>query len=145
MHKVPEVHTIISSGSGKVEKVQWDNGKVYINDTQYFDGVPEEAWNMYIGGYQPAQKWLKDRKGRTLTTDDMEHYEKIISVLLETNRIMQQMDNPAEQVEELKKKVATLEHQLQVQQHSDIHYHINAQNISLQTEGTINIGEINDK
>ena len=125
--------------------MQWDNGKVYINETQYFDGVPEEAWNMYIGGYQPAQKWLKDRKGRTLTTDDMEHYEKIISVLLETNRIMQQMDNPAEQVEELKKKVATLEHQLQVQQHSDIHYHINAQNISLQTEGTINIGEINDK
>ena len=145
MHKVPEVHTIISSGSGKIEKVQWDNGKVYINDTQYFDGVPAEAWNMYIGGYQPAQKWLKDRKGRTLTTDDMEHYEKIISVLLETNRIMQQMDNPAEQVEELKKKVATLEHQLQAQQHSDIHYHINAQNISLQTEGTINIGEINDK
>lgn len=144
MRQVPPVQTILSSGSGEVTRAYWDNGKVYINDTQYFDGVPEEAWNMYIGGYQPAQKWLKDRKGRTLNTDEMEHYEKIIAVLLETNRIMQQMDNPLEQVEELKKKVATLEQQLQAKQ-GDVHYHINAQNISLQTEGTINIGEINDK
>ncbi len=51
-------------------------GKVYINDTQYFDNVPEIAWNFYIGGYQPAQKWLKDRKDRKLEFEDILHYQK---------------------------------------------------------------------
>jgi hypothetical protein len=51
-------------------------GKVYINDTQYFSNVPLEAWNFYIGGYQPAQKWLKDRKGRVLSYDDKLHYQR---------------------------------------------------------------------
>jgi hypothetical protein len=46
-------------------------GRVYINDTQYFDNIPEVAWNFYIGGYQPAQKWLKDRKGRELSFEDI--------------------------------------------------------------------------
>ena len=63
-------------------------GKVYINDTQYFDSVPEFAWTFYIGGYQSAQKWLKDRKGRTLEFDDILHYHKIIVALTETSRIM---------------------------------------------------------
>ena len=55
--------------------------------------MPEVAWNFYIGGYQPAQKWLKDHKGRTLINDDIEHYQKIIIVLMETDRIMKQIDN----------------------------------------------------
>lgn len=63
-------------------------GRVYINSEQYFANVPADAWNFYIGGYQPAQKWLKDRKGRTLTFDDIEHYRRIISVLMETKAIM---------------------------------------------------------
>ena len=67
-------------------------GKVWINDEQYFDNVPELAWNFYIGGYQPAQKWLKDRQGRTLTYDDIEHYQKIIAVLVETDKIMKEID-----------------------------------------------------
>lgn len=67
-------------------------GRVYINSEQYFDNVPETAWNFYIGGYQPAQKWLKDRKGRTLTFDDIEHYRRIISVLMETKAIMDRID-----------------------------------------------------
>ena len=67
-------------------------GRVWINDEQYFDKVPELAWNFYIGGYQPAQKWLKDRKGRTLTYDDIEHYQKIISALVETDKIMHEID-----------------------------------------------------
>lgn len=62
--------------------------EVYINDTQYFSGVPTVAWNAYIGGYQPAQKWLKDRKGRTLSFDDIIHYCRIIYALAETQRIM---------------------------------------------------------
>ena len=67
-------------------------GKVYINKTQYFANVPELAWNFYIGGYQPAQKWLKDRKNRTLTFDDISHYRKIIAILIETHNLMQELD-----------------------------------------------------
>ena len=76
------------SGDHKIEKPTYADGKVYINKDQYFDNVPEVAWNFYIGGYQPAQKWLKDRKGRTLTLEDLRHYAKIILALTETDRLM---------------------------------------------------------
>ena len=68
------------------------NGSVFINKTQSFSGVPEIAWNFYIGGYQPAQKWLKDRKGRELAFDDVRHYQKIIKILTETDRIMKTVE-----------------------------------------------------
>jgi len=68
------------------------HGKVYINDEQYFDNVPLTAWEFYIGGYQPAQKWLKDRRGRTLEFDDILHYQKIIVALSETDRLMKEID-----------------------------------------------------
>ncbi len=64
-------------------------GKVHINPTQHFTDVPEVAWNFHIGGYQPAQKWLKDRKGRTLDHQDIIHYQKIIVALTETATIME--------------------------------------------------------
>ncbi|WP_425639387.1 type ISP restriction/modification enzyme [Algoriphagus yeomjeoni] len=67
-------------------------GRVYINSEQYFANVPELAWNFYIGGYQPAQKWLKDRKGRTLDFQDILHYQKIIKALVETDRVMREID-----------------------------------------------------
>jgi predicted helicase len=67
-------------------------GKVWINDEQYFDGVPHVAWNFYIGGYQPAQKWLKDRRERELSFDDILHYQKIIVALSETDRLMKEVD-----------------------------------------------------
>jgi len=89
MHNVPESPvTFPESGSMSVEKVEFNSGRVYINATQYFANVPRDAWDFYIGGYQPAQKWLKDRKGRTLSFDDIEHYRRIISVLMETKTIM---------------------------------------------------------
>ncbi len=66
--------------------------KVYINDIQYFGNVPLIAWNFYIGGYQPAQKWLKDRRERKLFNEDIEHYQKMITVLMETDRIMKEID-----------------------------------------------------
>ena len=68
-------------------------GRVWINDAQYFDHVPRIAWEFYIGGYQPAQKWLKDRHGRSLNFDDIQHYQKMIVALIETNRIMQAIDS----------------------------------------------------
>jgi hypothetical protein len=67
-------------------------GTVWINDEQYFDRVPLVAWNFYIGGYQPAQKWLKDRKGRELSFEDILHYQKIIVALFETDRLMREID-----------------------------------------------------
>ncbi len=80
------------SGDNIVTKLVFAEGKVYINDTQYFDNVPEVAWNFYIGGYQPAQKWLKDRKDKELSFDDIKHYAKIINALYLTNQLMQQID-----------------------------------------------------
>ena len=92
----PKVRKYITSydveGSDAVEKIARDGDKVYINATQYFGSVPEVAWNFYIGGYQPAQKWLKDRKGRELTSEDIEHYQQIIVALVETDRIMKEID-----------------------------------------------------
>lgn len=67
-------------------------GRVWINDLQYFDNVPELAWEFYIGGYQPAQKWLKDRRDQTLTFEDIDHYQKIIYALANTDRIMKEID-----------------------------------------------------
>ncbi|EIJ35287.1 type ISP restriction/modification enzyme [Thiothrix nivea] len=67
-------------------------GRIWINDEQYFDQIPLLAWEFYIGGYQPAQKWLKDRTGRVLTRDDIRHYQKIIVALKETDRLMQELD-----------------------------------------------------
>ncbi len=93
----PECQNLITaysqSGSDVVEKVKYENGNVYINDTQYFGNVPEISWNFYIGGYQPAQKYLKDRKGRKLTNEEIEHYQKIIKVLLESDKLMKEIDS----------------------------------------------------
>ena len=60
--------------------------------TQYFANVPPLAWEFYIGGYQPAQKWLKDRKDRTLDFEDVAHYRRIIAALIETDRLMGEVD-----------------------------------------------------
>jgi len=79
-------------GDNVVIKPNYQNGKVYINETQYFDNVPVTVWNFYIGGYQPAQKWLKDRKDRKLEFEDILHYQKIIVALSETDRIMKEID-----------------------------------------------------
>ena len=72
------------------------SGKVFINETQYFDNVSEIAWNFFIGGYQPAQKWLKDRKERELSYDDILHYQKIIYSLTKTDELMKKIDNVLE-------------------------------------------------
>ncbi len=80
------------TGSDEVEKPRFEADKVWINTQQYFGGVPELAWNLSVGGYQPAQKWLKDRKGKKLSSNDIEHYQKIITVLAKTDEIMHEID-----------------------------------------------------
>ena len=64
--------------------------------TAGFRGVPEEVWNFHIGGYQVCEKWLKDRKGRTLSTEDIEHYQRVVVALNETIRIMGEIDEVIE-------------------------------------------------
>jgi predicted helicase len=68
------------------------SGRVYINSKQYFEDVPKEGWEFHIGGYQVCEKWLKDRKGRKLSSDDIDHYQKIVVALSETIRIMKEID-----------------------------------------------------
>ncbi len=87
----PETHTPITTHQFTSSPIH-QFGKVWINDQQYFDRVPQLAWEFYIGGYQPAQKWLKDRKGRVLNFEDILHYQKIIVALTETGRIMGEVD-----------------------------------------------------
>ena len=94
----PKLNNLITKypivGPNHVEAVRYDeaNQRVYINKSQYFEGVSPEVWNFHIGGYQVCQKWLKDRKGRTLTFDDLLHYQKIVVALKETIRLMQEID-----------------------------------------------------
>lgn len=78
-------------GSQQVDFQEWKDGQVWINDKQYFGNVSESVWEFYIGGYQPAQKWLKDRKGRTLSFDEIKHYLHIIHALKETARLMKEI------------------------------------------------------
>lgn len=80
---------IVAAGYPKFE-----DGKVHINPGQYFADVSALAWSFQIGGYQPAQKWLKDRRGRALSWDDIGHYQKIVKILTETDRIMQEIELP---------------------------------------------------
>jgi predicted helicase len=80
------------NGSNEVIKLKYEGSKVWINFDQYFDHVPQVAWEFYIGGYQPAQKWLKDRKGRVLSYEDIQHYQRIIVALAETDRLMKEID-----------------------------------------------------
>jgi len=67
-------------------------GRIQINNEQYFGRVPEKAWNFYIGGYQPAEKWLKARRDRELSFEEIQHYQKIIVALMETDRLMGEID-----------------------------------------------------
>lgn len=73
---------------------KFEGGKVHINKDEYFADVPAVAWAFYIGGYQPAQKWLKDRRGRALSYEDILHYQKVVKILAETDRIMKEIKLP---------------------------------------------------
>lgn len=92
----PKVRKYITTysvdGSNIVEKPIYKDGKVFINNDQYFGKVPISVWNFYIGGYRPVQEWLKDRKGRILINDEIEHYQKMIVALAETEMIMKEID-----------------------------------------------------
>ncbi len=98
LHLMKETGVEISSypidGSNLVEQVKYNETqqRVWINSEQYFADVPPHIWSFYVGGYQVCQKWLKDRKGRELSFDDLIHYQNIISILGATVEIMNEID-----------------------------------------------------
>lgn len=75
----------------------YEDGRVSINQLQHFKDVSPEVWSHTIGGYQPAEKWLKDRRGRTLTTDDLRHYQRMLIAIAETQKTMPEIDSIIEQ------------------------------------------------
>ena len=81
-------------GADKVEKREYQEktGRVFINSEQYYEGIPKEVWGYRIGSYQVLDKWLRDRKGRSLPTDDIEHYLKVITAIKHTINLQQQID-----------------------------------------------------
>ena len=83
----------------EVEKVSWSKNTVWLDKAQTtgFKGVREDVWNFHIGGFQVSNKWLKDRNGRTLSKDDIAHYQKIVVALSETIRLMKEIDEVIEQ------------------------------------------------
>ncbi len=92
------------NGNNKVEKPRFDTdqrdkGKVWINNEQYFNGIKQNVWQYQIGGYQVCEKWLKDRKERTLTLDEILTYCKIVTSLSKTIDLQIEIDKYFEEVE----------------------------------------------
>jgi len=108
-HRLPVVLTFAGPAAPVVDKVGWSDDTVWLDAAATkkgqpatpgsigFRGVPEDVWNFHIGGYQVCQKWLKDRKGRTLSADDLTHYHRIVIALHETIRLMKEIDEVIDQ------------------------------------------------
>lgn len=79
----------------EVASDRMEDEKIWINETQYFEDVPEACWDFFVGGYQPAQKWLNDRKGRKLIYNDIQHYQRVLKILSETDRTMKAITMPS--------------------------------------------------
>lgn len=107
--KQPRITRFDVPGTNEVVKVRWAptprpqpspagggrgeaTGRVYINDAQFFDGVPQGVWDTHIGGYRVAEKWLKDRKGRQLSFEDVMHYHEIVAALARTLELQAALD-----------------------------------------------------
>ncbi len=89
---------IVGKGDAEVAKghPKYDGEKVHINPARWFSGVPEAVYHFHIGGYQVCEKWLKDRRGRMLTDEDVAHYQKVVVALNETIRLMAEIDGVIE-------------------------------------------------
>ncbi len=99
-----EIPTFPVAGDNRVDRVRYapstsqdGSGRVFVNHAQCFEDVSPKTWEFTIGGYRPAEKWLKDRKGRVLTDDDIDHYKQIIAALARTERVMNEIDELIEE------------------------------------------------
>ncbi len=86
-------------GNDKVEKLKYEKGKLYINNDQYFEGISQEVWEYQIGGYQVCDKWLKDRKGRPLSVEDIKHYCMVVASIQKTIEIQKAIDDDYPKIE----------------------------------------------
>lgn len=104
MEKIGKITTRYPElGNNRVEKIDYtcpasepEQGRVWISKTQYFEGVRPEVWEFHIGGYPVCSKWLKDRKGRRLEFNDIQHYQRIVAALGETITLMEKSDKAIE-------------------------------------------------
>ncbi|MBI4774744.1 MAG: N-6 DNA methylase [Deltaproteobacteria bacterium] len=89
------------SGDDRVDKLHYDekDNRVYINKSQYFENVPEKLWEYHIGGYQVCSKWLKDRKDRVLSLNDVKQYCKIVTAIEKTIKIQRSIDDVFRNIE----------------------------------------------
>jgi len=97
----PPIAKFRGKGEGSVENLRYDKAerRVYFNQSQYFEGISEEAWDYQVGGYQVCHKWLKDRKGKTLSTDNIKHYCRIATAIQKTIKIQKEIDEIYPEVE----------------------------------------------
>ena len=89
------------SGDLRVDKVTYDQNKarVHINPEKWFAGIPPEVWEYHIGGYQVSEKWLKDRKGKELSSEEVAHYARVVTAIAETITIQRFLDDLFAEVE----------------------------------------------
>ena len=103
----PELDKPVARFQGKednrINKLRYDNktGLFYINETQYFEGIKPEVFEYQIGGYQVCEKWLKDRKERLLTLDEIQTYCRIVTSLQKTIAIQKAIDEVYEKAEQV--------------------------------------------
>ena len=83
-------------GDNVVSQYKLKDDRVYINKSQYFGNIPKEVWEFPIGGYQPLEKWLKDRKGQELSFNEITHYQYMVYAIMKTIDLMKQIDQIVE-------------------------------------------------
>ncbi len=105
----PAISRLQGKGDNKVEKLKYDGKekRLYLNQSRYFEGITEDVWQYQIGGYQVCDKWLKDRRGKRLSLDDIRHYCKIVTSLSKTIKIQKAVDDIYQGVE---KEIIEIEH-----------------------------------
>ena len=89
---IPPRHRFEGEGEGIVSKIRYEDGNIWINQTQHFTDVPIDVWEFEVGAYQVCEKWLKDRRGETLSRAEVQHYRGILVAVAETLGIMSELD-----------------------------------------------------
>ena len=101
--KSPEINPPIAKfqgkGDNKVEKLRYEPTRLFINENQYFEGLELAVFEYQIGGYQVCEKWLKDRKDRKLSLDDIKHYCNVVTAIQKTIEIQKIIDSIYPKVE----------------------------------------------
>jgi hypothetical protein len=98
---LPKSSKFQGKGDNRVEKIKYEETekRIYFNEKQYFEEISQDIWQYQIGSYQVCRKWLKDRKGRCLSLEDIKHYCRTVTALQKTIEIQKEIDNIYKEVE----------------------------------------------